>query len=420
MKSVKQIEEYIKSCFDLYNIDYLTYFGFVDKEGEYKDIPYDVNDQWLNQIVKRASEILGISEKDIIRKSEKAQDKWYEKYPYVGYIRPFAQSIKKSFCEQESYDNLRMFEVIFDTEVKKPWRYDKGAIVNRMVNKLREINKSIPGTFHENADIEHLSISTETFCHFEEITKMTRSYIEMVRRVQELFLKAIDINLSVEEINEYNFLVTVLGFNDGVCRVKRVYYDDVVQLRDVYKLHKNERVFDYMILDWRLSFEPWRCTEFVENRELVQDFADVIPWCKDEMRKFAMKIPNFKIDFCWSDAKCNLKDYEVCEYSSDRRTEYDINSETIYIEKTDEEIQDDSGYVDLIMKLVSAKPLGGITSTPCKSINFLTENINHGDDVLFKRTRTLRDINFVSIYEKKHFTALDFDKMIGFVGGNYE
>lgn len=79
MKSIKKIKEFIKYCFDSYHLDYLSYFGYRNREDDWCEFPFDVNEEWFIQIVERASEVLGISEKDICTTNEKTLNKWLSK-----------------------------------------------------------------------------------------------------------------------------------------------------------------------------------------------------------------------------------------------------------------------------------------------------------------------------------------------------
>ena len=223
----KQIAQFIKESFEELGLDISEYFFYSFEDDEWTEMEWlDSEGNLRPHLLPFVSEKLGISEKDILNCKDKSVIKWLSKYPYFQYIQPFNIAYERTFYHGEYYDRKRIYESVFGdaSALPCPSRFNYHEIANRLVNQLKELDKSIPGTFHEDAQITNLQISTDNICHFEPIEEMVNSFISMVERAVYLFLKAIKEKLISEEIKEYNLLVSVLGIRDKYFTKGYLYY----------------------------------------------------------------------------------------------------------------------------------------------------------------------------------------------------
>ena len=131
---------------------------------------------------------------------------------------------------------------------------------------------------------------------------MVGEIIRMFNRAGELFFRALKSDLEEVEINEYNFIVSLLRIRDAYYHSGYIYYSNICRCREVYKQEARPRFQDYVRVDNYRSFKPWICTGFIENRNLVEEYLDIMPEAKGLMREDAMSISNFCCTFTWSDA----------------------------------------------------------------------------------------------------------------------
>jgi hypothetical protein len=166
----------------------------------------------------------------------------------------------------------------------------------------------------------------------------------MVERASVLFFKALEQELSAAEINEYNIIVSVLGIQDRCVPQKgNLYYSMLRKLAPVYKAEQQVDFFAYVRLDPAKNIAPWRCAEFVQNRDLVQAYVTITPGAKKAMREFAFLATQFHCFFTWSDDNNQLEPV------------------SIYVPKTAPEIGDDAVFADALNQLIGPAAKGGIT-----------------------------------------------------------
>lgn len=250
MTNSKKIVKFIKKCFEEYSLNLQEYFYYNFDGFELEEIVWtDKNGQILPGIVSRASEILGLNAEDIIAVNENAMDKWLNKYSYYFLIAPYKFAYERTFYGK-GFDTIHLIETIFEVKSKNPYplRYNYKDVTSRMIDALKEIDKSIPGTYHKGASITKLQITTENFCHFGDIKKMTECFISMVHRVMDLFIHAIDSGLSQEEKNEYNLLVSTLGVRDRFFTSGYLYYDGLIEAKELYQGITKENFYDVIVL----------------------------------------------------------------------------------------------------------------------------------------------------------------------------
>lgn len=374
MDDAEKIVTFIREWFDELSINYRQYFyynPYDPDEDEFFDAEW-VEIQWIKKdgtldmkAVSYASEVLGISVKDILQTNEEAGMKWLRKYPYIIYVRPFEVAYENTFYGK-GVEALRLIEVLFgkQPDLKYPPRYDYADVVRRLRAQLQEIDKVLPGTIHPNADITKLYISTENFCRFEHISEMTESFIAMTERATEMFLKAVRTELPAEEINEYNFLVSALGLEDRACVSRYLYYNSLRKIREVYQDVDRENMSRYLVFKRAREFQPWRCADFVNNKALVKQYLAVMPEAKGEMRKFAMSASRFLCDFVWSDAEPIWDPDEDKDrdpfWEPTPAEKLPKKNTKIYVEKTPEELGGDDVTAKRLLRYCKPAKLGGI------------------------------------------------------------
>lgn len=305
MASANRIIKFIKECFADYGLRLEEHFYYdYDGNGKPEEITWtDETGELLPGLISFASEILGMSEQDIIACDDAAVMKRYRKYPYFGLLGPYAVAYERTFFNGPAYDESRLAEILIGEKLPTPTRFDYEDVKKRLVAQLKEYDKSIPGTYHEGAYFKKLRINTENFCHFDKMEEMVNSYLAMADEAVALFLKAVRQDLAEEEINDYNLLVSVLGLRDRYYTGGFLYYNGLVQAREIYASVTKENLLDSIIFKHFWQFKPWQCADFVENRELVTRFLVVFPDAKSIMRDYAMRVSQFECIFTWSDAK---------------------------------------------------------------------------------------------------------------------
>lgn len=373
MIKAQKVERYIKECFDELSINYKEYFYYdYEDNGNYEDIYWIDESGNINMdAVAHASKILGISVADILSTNEGALLKWLKKYRYFWDIKPFYMAYKKSLCD-DSFDTCRLMEVVFDIEDEVNYNscFNYEDITKRLIMQLRDIDKLLPGTFHHGAQIMNLHIETSRFCRFDNIKEMTESYICMVNTVTNLFLKAIQSELTENEVQEYNLLVSALGLRDPYYTKGYLYYDGLVKAKDTYRTVTSENFNEFVIMKHWKNFQPWRCANFINDRELVERYLSVVPQAKAEMSKYAMSISHFVCDFVWSDAKAMVDSpeiealcdsiYEIVGEAPVPIKERPKEHTTLYVKKTVEELFGDDVTAKKITEYCRPEKLGGI------------------------------------------------------------
>lgn len=397
MTKAQRIKAYIRECFEENSINIKEFFSNICEGTAYDICWTDKNGKIDMGIVSYASELLGISVDDILTQNDKAITKWWDKYPYFKYTEAYKYAYDRTFYG-DGYDSMRLCEVIFDTKIDAPYptRYNYQDVIKRLLEELKEIDKSLPGTYHKGAHITNLTICTNNFCEFEEIEEMTESFISMLERAKELFLKVIFSELTEDEIKEYNMLVTVLGLRDKYYTGGYLRYNELLLVKDQYKHLTHENFYDDIVFKHGLDFTPWRCKGFIENRDLVVRYLKVMPDAKGFMREFAVAVSQFLCNFVWSDAKPYVFSPEeeeemayIDELLGQEPVPYDERPKQhteFYVKKTQEELAGDNFTADLLLKYCRPEKLGGIsvrtpkyTEDPLDRITALLGKVLHNN-----------------------------------------
>lgn len=353
MDKATQISKYIEKVFDLYHINKMGFFSDYDCETgkEYK-IPLFRGNQIDNETINRLSVKLGLSSEEIFNLDKKAAYKYWNKYPFFKLYDLFLATSAYNFKYKISEKEI-LFRIIFGEENSSKdrfkERYDYESVKDRMIEQLKEMDSFMPGTFRPNASIVKLTFSTEFMISFPKITEMIRSYIDMVKTVEKFFFRALSDDLSQEEINEYNFLVSFIEVVDVINPAILLTYDNICILKQVYLEEGFNDFSSYARLkSFANSFlsgaNPWRCKEFFDDMELLKDLAYIFPPIKEKLRNFVMQLKHFQCTFIWSNAK---------------RVEYEdgffgpLEENVVYVEKTKEELFDWEPYIDKINQIIS-------------------------------------------------------------------
>lgn len=372
MTKVTKIVDFIHECFDLLGLDIREYFYYDFDEGNLEEISWCNEDGSINtNAVEYASELLGTTSKDIVSLNNQVFSKWWDKYPYFKYIKEYEYAYKRTFFS-DSFDKIRLFETLFNTKYEGgyPTRYDVSNIQVRLEKELLEIDKSLPGTYHHGAEITDIKVAAANFCEFEHITEMTESFIAMVERAKELFLKVVFSDLNNDEIQEYNMLVSSLGIRDKYYPRGYLRYNELVKAKDQYK-HITPLTFcNEIVMMHSLNFAPWKCKNFIENYDLVKKYLQVVPEAKGHMREFAVAVSQFLCNFTWSDSKsCELSSDEdtesACIDELDNHESFSHKSHSkermeFYVKKNNDELAGDDKASELLLKYCLPERLGGI------------------------------------------------------------
>lgn len=375
MKNPQEIERFIRICFKEYSLNYSRFFSYRDHNDVWHDEPIVVDGELQLPVVEQAAYILGVSVDDLLNMNERAVFKWFDRYGYFREMHYFQDAYRCSFHDKKSWKEWRLIEEMLQKPAF-PTRYDFKEVMRRMLELLKEMDKSVPGTYHKGAEINKLSIYTQNFTHFNKIGLMVDSYLEMIARAKSLFFKAWDCNLSEDEVSEYNFLVTALSLHDCCYGRDLLYYDLLKQFIPVYKEEGYRDFKSYVKILVSDLFEPWKCAEFVQDRNMVQKFLNVCPQAKPAMRQFALDVSQFACLFVWSDSPmipCGWTKEEKAELAAvginPKHLEYDDAFDDvplaqepirILVPKTEEELDGDGQYAEQLRLLSGPASLGGI------------------------------------------------------------
>lgn len=374
MTKSKMVEQFIRDSMEMYSIGYSEFFSeYSIEEDELLELPIAIGDSLNMELVEKAAIVLGTSPEALIQLDGEEIRKWYKKYFFFEHRTAFELAYADTYLS-DNVKAMRLMNVLFDTTFsqKQVLRFDYENVRSRLVKLLKEIDGIVPGTFHENAKITNLKIDTKNFCHYPKVNEMIESYLSMYERVKDLFFEAINRDLVRDEIQEYNFIVSVLGISDMVCATRGyLFYDMLLKYRDIYRQEGYSEFSDYITLNRNKSFKPWRCAEFVENEKLVQKYTAIMPEAKGMMREFAQKTSKFECEFIWSDA------HPVC-LPPDEETELDNflksigepsvpieerepEHTTVYVKKNADELNGNEKYSEILKRLSGTAKEGGIT-----------------------------------------------------------
>lgn len=382
MNKAQKIEKYIRDYALRYCIPYIELFHEYDDESdELIELHIAEGTKLNSELVKSAAKVFGIEVENIMCCDEVAATKWSTKYPFFEHLHRYDMEYQKSNYKKSHSPTDRFLDAIFSEVIPttiEP-RYNSKEVYERLKDLLKNINNSLPGTYHENAHIDKMTIMTEHLCHYAEIDKLLSSYFSMVSRYEELFFTAIENELTDDDINEYNFLVTALGISDAVWKSSEyLYYDILQKFRHIYKNEGYKEIYSFVRFNRNRDFKPWHCAEFADYKDLAQKYLDIHQDAKKEMRDFAMKVHNFECYYVWSDAKhiqFSPDEEQEMLYIDEMLGEQPIPYEerakeglTAFVPKTQDELQGDDVLAERLTGFTRAESLGGLV-VPKREIN---------------------------------------------------
>ena len=212
MNKLLELSDFIEGIFDLYGMNKNNFFiEYDDETNEFVEVPLFVGIEDYDEItLKQLCVYLGMSENEILSKDSSAVKRMWNKYPFFQLFNEYNERWYwfSRFKNEMPSPKEKLLNILFEEQapIIGVKRYNYKDVTTRMISQLKEIDKIIPGTYHNNAEITNLQIDTEVFFSFPDCAKMLHSFVEMVDRTKELFFKAIENDLNTEEINELNFL----------------------------------------------------------------------------------------------------------------------------------------------------------------------------------------------------------------------
>ena len=369
MNQAREIESFVKKAFSAFSISEYGYFYDVDMDtGERLPRKLFFDDTVNEAILDRLVVDLGISKSDILNMNEEPIKAYYNRYPFFALYKRYISELERQseFADDLTMEEHLLYAMFGDLAEKKTVkRYDAKSITKRVIKQLKEMDEVLPGTFHQGAKINDLAIETECIISYPQVTEMLKSYLQMISDVKALFFKGIKEDLSEEEIKLYNFLSSALRIYDLVAPSVKMNYENLVLYRDVYASEKMTDYFSYVRVKLLVDTSPWRCKEFFDDEELVQQFVNCFPYVKKKLREFVMEVSKFYCRFHWSDAKQVELDEEdeICYEAlnmdvNDRPLEWT----RVYIPKTDAEMFDWAPYIRKLSKAASPEKKGGVVA----------------------------------------------------------
>lgn len=393
MKSKEQVTQYVRDYFDRYELNDYGFFTSREEDeygrSEKVDIMLFPFDEMDVETLSRISLHTGLGTEEILNCDKQAATRYLRKYPFVNLFKVYKERCewysryKTEFPSAEEW----LVNAIFTENPGYPVerRYDHASIKLRLIDKLKEIDALMPGTYHENAEITALKFRTDVFISFPDCGKMMRSFIDMVNRLKELFFKALQAELSKEEINEFNFLGSRLNASDVTAPRFVMNYDTLCKYRKVYIEENLTDFFSYVKIRAFVESMPWKCKEFFDDMSIVNEFVNIFPQAKSMMREFAMSVSKYDCVFVWSDAqpiKYSPEEEAELNYIDDlmgyKHLPYEQRAKEytrIYVEKTSEEIL---GWEEYIKKVTvaAAPPAKGGLVLPKREVDLRDANIN--------------------------------------------
>ena len=374
MNTITNITNFVRKAFDSFSISGYNYFYEMDFDIG-KEIPLELfpggvlSDERLNEL----EVILGIGKEDIVNTNVQAIENYLQKYPFFKLFKKY----QYEFFRQTNYaDDLteeeRLLAAIFGDQIEKTiiCRYNEEDVERRLKKQLKQIDEFIPGTYHFDATINDLKISTETVISFPQITEMLQSFMQMLDDAKALFFKGLREELKEEEIKQYNFIASTLRIVDKSFTAIKMTYDNLKLFREIYLSENLSDYFSYVKIKSFADIEPWCCKEFCDDEALVQQLANCFPWLKQRLREFAMEATKFHCSFHWSDAEFEEPDdferIAIEEYNEEFGGG-DVGSfqkrTTVYVPKTEKEMYGSSSYLKKLNSVASPEKKGGLKSS---------------------------------------------------------
>lgn len=362
MKDAKTISDFVKKVSNIYSVD-LTYFIH----------DYDANDQVISAPIFKGEEVtsdrieflstlLGMDSCDIEEANMDAALRIHKKYPFFALLDRFEEKKKLfssfDFGQGTSMIEAHLMRTVFG-EKRLIKKYDDKDILKRLNAQLIEFDKMIPGTFHPEGKIMEFHHEEAEFIDFPQYSTMMKSFFEVYDRMEELFFKAWNTDLSAEEIKEYNLFVSYFKAQERAS-TKMLHYDTLRSHRDLYASEGYEQLESYMKINrFTTDFEPWKCKQFSEHREYAQRYQDIYPVTIQRINDFCMHIKNILCIFKWSDSPF-LEDEDDANWPEQYRRGQYQEWTRIYIPKTSVELSNDEQNAQQLRKFACPASKGGL------------------------------------------------------------
>ena len=367
---VNEIEEFIQIAFLSYNSSYSDFFSeYDDEKDELFELPMSIDGQLIPSVIGQVALILGVDAKDILSMNGKKVFRWKKKYPYFELKEDFDFEYGQSFLSGSAKkENLE--KAIFSDNGFVPDNtpfYNADRVFIDLNNLIDKIDEKQPGFRHKEAKLSFVEMQTETLFEFDKLEDMMSSYFEAFDNMTALFFKAWDTELSHDEIQEYNFLVSFLGIRDKCWKLTvPLHYEILKKFIPIYKKEGYKDIFDYIKIGTNKIPQFWKCGNFAEYPNYVNRMIKIYPNMKREMRKIIMKTKNVRCAYLWSDEE---KPYYNPEYEAhfleilwqDFGDHCASHYHFLFIPKSKQELGTASKYIEQYSQMTKSEKLGGLT-----------------------------------------------------------
>lgn len=364
---VNEVEEFVSKIFNIYKLNREDFFGVEDEEGDMCEWPFFPEDYVDIETLHKLRQFTGFTEEELISLDEEILHKYWNQYDFFELDNDFFTSSLLSDITPDAL-LIRLFGIDEPSENIHYKRYD---VKKRMIRKLHELDSVMPGTWRQGADIEHLEIETENLFSYPQCRKMMMAVLKMIDDLKKLFFKAIDEDLSAQEQDRLNFLVNCLYVTDICLPTTRITYDNIQIYKEVYRKENLSDFLSYVTIRRLFELQLWKCKEFFDDLTVSEKYLNLIIDSKRRLSDFSMIVSKFKCEYIWSDNEiCDLIRLEEEQMKQgvdpDEFIEYFTTEEyaealnTIWIDKTDDELGDWKPYIQRIRMAASPVKIGGV------------------------------------------------------------
>lgn len=355
MTTVKNIQKFIEDVMDRYSISYdffFTTYNDEDRPVRRRVFPQGKVDEYnLNRVCR----ILGLDKDVILCADREKANLWFQKFPFFRIMLEYRTANYYATYGTSPAEG-RLLSAIFGQRFCK--KYADEEIKDRLLQTLKQYDSVIPHLYHPNATIDRFLHSEQDFVPFERVEGLVQSFLLLVERHKELFFKIWHLDLRAEEINEYNFLTTVLEAQDIAKAGGLLYHHKVLQMLPIFKKEGFERYESFVKIGKR-DFEPWRCPRFADDFALAQRYINVFPRAKENIREFCMQIRNIRCSYTWSDDEYVVDEEDAMVPEELRLGRYRPLKQ-IYVPKTEAELGDDFIYAEKLSRLAAPPTQNGL------------------------------------------------------------
>lgn len=291
MVDANKLVEFVENYCLHYGIENRKYFLESD-DGWFCDALED--NEITEEVIREMLLLTGLSREELLGMKKETMEKYYHRYCFFNLDREFDHlyGSDSRFLYSEKVAGL------FYNGIAE--RYNTKEIKGRAFSKAVKLQNDLTGISHGDSIPICFSFSTEGAFSFPRYRDLIMSLFHLVKRYKELFLMTLKHDLSDDEINEMNFLASCLDVRDRVQREIRLHYGNVVKLRHVYRTEKLKDFLSYVKFCRFEITRYWRCTEFLEDKDLLKTYLSFYPEAFSEMRKYLLHGENFSCWFYWS------------------------------------------------------------------------------------------------------------------------